>query len=159
MIKSLMSCLLAATCFFFSCKKSGNSGPAPSSQTAWTISGATFYGETTLFGTDTVLLSLESADSLGNNVDIAFHARPVTNGKYSVVLENATSSQLGVNQCEVFALIVNNGNNFYGSSGKSGNVSVTIAYGKITAVLSNINMENINDPQDTTTVSGTLHEQ
>lgn len=59
----------------------------------------------------------------------------------------------------VGAVIMNNGNVYYASSGVSGSVSVTVTPGKIAAVLTNVAMDNVDFPQDTAAISGTPHEQ
>jgi hypothetical protein len=118
MNKTITTCLLTATFLFYSRKKSGNNNvAAPSAKTQWTIAGNTYFGLSTVFDTDTAELDLLSTGSLGNYLDIVFHTRPVKHGTYDVVLGNATfPSQLGADQCDVGALIMNNGNRYYVST-------------------------------------------
>lgn len=159
-MKNIITCLIIATALFYGCKKSGNNTPAPSAKTQWTFSGNTYYGVTTVFDPDSLEESLTSTDSLGNQIYLIFPTRPAKNGVYNAVLANLPlPSDLAPNQCMVGALVMNNGDVIYLSTGTGGKVSVTISSGKITAVLSGVGLENLDLPQDAPTLSGTLHEQ
>jgi hypothetical protein len=124
----------------------------------WSIDGVTYIGNTTVYGASFLESNNNVSDSLINSILINFKTKPVTDGKYGVILQTSTPTST---QCAITTLKIEDGSTVVAGPVSSGtatdSVTVTIIDGKIHASFSSVAM--IENNLFYTAISGTLIEQ